>query len=171
MQNKGKRFSINDQIKASEVRLIDENGNMQGVISIQKALDAAQKANLDLVEVSPNVNPPVCKIANFGKMRYEMQKKAADAKKKQKVVDVKEVKMSFNIGRGDFLTKVSKIEKFVNSGHKVKLSMRMRGREITHIGIARNMISEVIQMVQDYAKPESDPKQEGMQLTVTFVKL
>ncbi len=171
MQNKGKNFSINEQIRASKVRLIDENGEMKGVVAIEDALELAQKANLDLVEVSPHVDPPVCKIANFGKMRYEMQKKAADAKKKQKVVDVKEIKMSFNIGRGDFLTKVSKIEKFVNAGHKVKLSMRMRGREITHIDIARKMIDEVVELVQGYAKPEANPKQEGMQLTVTFVKL
>lgn len=171
MQNKGKKFSVNEQIRAKQVRLIDENGEMKGVVSTEEALESANRAGLDLVEVSPNVNPPVCKIANFGKMRYEMQKKAADAKKKQKVVDVKEVKMSFNIGRGDFLTKVSKIEKFINSGNKVKLSMRMRGREITHIDIAKDMINEVIDLVQEYAKPESNPKQEGMQLTVTFVKL
>ena len=170
-KNKEKEFSTNKEIKASKVRLIDQEGEMIGVISLAEAMQKAEDAGLDLIEVSPNVDPPVCKIANFGKMRYEMQKKAADAKKKQKVVDLKEIKMSFNIGRADFLTKISKIEKFINAGDKVKVSMRMRGREITHADIARKMISEVIDMVQEYAKPESSPKLEGMQLTVTFVKI
>lgn len=171
MNNKGKKFLTNERIKASQVRLIAADGNMRGVVSIEEALKEADNSNLDLIEVSPNVNPPVCKIGNFGKMMYEIQKKAADAKKKQKVVDVKEVKMSFNIGRGDFLTKVSKIEKFINSGNKVKVSIRMRGREITHIDLARNMINEVVELSQEYAKPELGPKQEGMQIVVTFVKI
>ncbi len=169
MKNKGKTFAVNEEIKALEVRLIDENGEMLGVISTHKALDKAQDAGLDLIEVSPHVSPPVCKIGNFGKMRYEMQKKAADAKKRQKVVELKEVKMSFNIGRGDFMTKISKIEKFIAAGNKVKVSMRMRGREITHIDIAKDMINEVIQIVEPYAKPEASPKLEGMQLIVIFV--
>mgnify|MGYP000265311858 FL=1 len=170
-ENKGKTFSTNEAIKALEVRVIDQNGEMLGVISTKLALEKAQDAGFDLIEVSPNVKPPVCKIGNFGKMRYEMQKKAADAKKKQKTVDLKEIKMSFNIGRGDFLTKVSKIEKFIKNGDKVKVSMRMRGREITHIDLARVMINEVVEMVESYAKPDISPRQEGMQLTVTFSQI
>ncbi len=170
MNKTEKTFSINEQIKAQQVRVITDEGEMLGVLSITQAISKAQEANLDLIEVSPHSNPPVCKIGNFGKMRYEMQKKAADAKKKQKVVDLKEIKMSFNIGRGDFVTKVSKIEKFINSGDKVKVTIRMRGREITHIDLSKNMMNEVIDMVQEYAKPEGEPRLEGMQLAVIFVK-
>ena len=170
MNKKEKTFLINEQIKAQQVRVITDEGEMLGVLSITQAISKAQDANLDLIEVSPHSTPPVCKIGNFGKMRYEMQKKAADAKKKQKVVDLKEIKMSFNIGRGDFITKVSKIEKFINSGDKVKVTIRMRGREITHIDLSKNMMNEVIDMVQEYAKPEGEPRLEGMQLAVIFVK-
>lgn len=170
MNKKQKTFSVNEQIKAQEVRVITDSGEMLGVIPLSKALAKAEEAGLDLIEVSPNVNPPVCKIGNFGKMRYEMQKKAADAKKKQKVVDLKEVKMSFNIGKGDFNTKVSKITKFIESGDKVKVTIRMRGREITHIDLAKSMMEDVIKMVEDIAKPEAQPRLEGMQLAVIFAK-
>ena len=170
MNKKQKTFLINEQIKAEQVRVITDSGEMLGVLSISEAISRAQAENLDLIEVSPNVKPPVCKIGNFGKMRYEMQKKAADAKKKQKVVDLKEIKMSFNIGKGDFNTKVAKIQKFIESGDKVKVTIRMRGREITHVDLSKKMMEEVIELVQDYAKPEANPRLEGMQLAVIFVK-
>lgn len=170
MNKKQKTFLINQQIKAQQVRVITDSGEMLGVMPTSQALSKSDELGLDLIEVSPNVNPPVCKIGNFGKMRYEMQKKAADAKKKQKVVDLKEIKMSFNIGKGDFDTKVSKINKFIESGDKVKVTIRMRGREITHIDLAKAMMNDVIETVQGCAKTESDPRLEGMQLAVIFVK-
>lgn len=170
-KEKTKTFRINDEINSDQVRVIDENGEMLGVLSISEALKKAELASLDLVEVSPNNNPPVCKIANFGKMRYEMQKKAADAKKKQKTVDLKEVKLSINIGKGDFETKIKRVEKFIASGNKVKVSIRMRGREITHLDLAKKMMEDVIAIAESYAKPELGPKLEGMQMVLILVKI
>ncbi len=159
-----KKYRINLEINSDKVRLIDEKSEMIGIVTIEKALQMSKDAGLDLVEVSPNNNPPVCKIANFGKMRYEMQKKAAEAKKKQKTVDVKEVKLSINIGKGDFDTKINKVEKFIGAGNKVKVSIRMRGREITHLDLAREMMQNVVEICQEYAKVESGPRLEGMQM-------
>lgn len=163
-------FRINEQIKAKEVRLIDENSQMIGVVPVAKALAMASEAGFDLVEVSPNNNPPVCKIANFGKMRYEMQKKAADAKKKQKVVETKEVKMSINIGKGDFDTKIKHTLKFIENGDKVKVSVRMRGREITHLDLAREMMKEILLKTENVAKVEFNPRLEGMQMVAVLIK-
>ncbi len=165
-----KGFRINNEIKVKEVRVIDENGQMLGVLSIDKALDLATNSGLDLVEVSPNNEPPVCKIANFGKMRYEMQKKAADAKKKQKVVETKEIKLSINIGKGDFQTKMKHIAKFIENGDKVKVSIRMRGREITHTDLAKNMMEDVIKNCEEFAKAEFEPRLEGMQMVLILIK-
>lgn len=168
--NFDKLFRINDQIKVPEVRLVDEEGKMVGVVSTAQALKMSKDAGLDLVEVSPNVKPPVCKIANFGKMRYELQKKASDAKKKQKVVETKEIKMSFNIGKGDYDVKVKHTQKFIEKGNKVKVSIRMRGREITHLEIAKEMMSNLLKDTEAFAKAEIEPRLEGMQMTVTLIK-
>ncbi len=168
--NADKLFRINEQIRVKEVRLIDQDGKMIGVVDFAEAMRMAQEVDLDLVEVSPNVSPPVCKIANFGKMKYEMQKKASDAKKKQKVVEVKEVKMSLNIGKGDYDTKIKHTHKFVDQGDKVKLFIRMKGREITHIDLARAMMENILKDTQEFAKPEVSPRQEGMQLVVILIK-
>lgn len=171
MQQKDtKSFRINEQIKAQEARVIDENGQMLGVIPVKKALELAIEASLDLVEVSPNTTPIVCKIADFGKLRYEMQKKAADAKKKQKVIELKEVKLSINIGKGDFDTKIRHLQKFILEGDKVKVSIRMRGREITHVDLARAMMEDVINQTQEYTKVELGPRLEGMQMVLILVK-
>ena len=137
-------FRINDQIKVKEVRLIDQNGQMIGVLDTMEALKMASDASLDLVEVSPGVSPPVCKIANFGKMKYELQKKASDAKKKQKVVEVKEIKMTLNIGKADYDVKVKHAIEFIKKGNKVKVSVRMKGREITHSELARRIMADVL---------------------------
>ena len=133
MQPINKKFRINAEITAGEVRLLDKNGEMLGVVKIREAIEMALQANLDLVELSPNAKPPVCKITDFGKMRYEMQKKAADSKKKQKHTEMKEVKFSVNIGKGDYDFKVKHIIKFLNHKDKVKVSLRIKGREITHL--------------------------------------
>jgi translation initiation factor IF-3 len=169
-QNIDKMFLINDQITAKEVRLIDQNGKMVGVVATAVALKMAEEADLDLVEVSPNVSPTVCKIANFGKMRYEIQKKAADAKKKQKVVEVKEIKMTINIGKGDYETKIRHSKEFIEKGNKVKISIRMKGREITHQDIAVKMMENILSDTSSFAKPELDYKLEGMQMVITLIK-
>lgn len=166
----GKAIRINDQIKAQELRVVDQNGEMLGVISLEKALQLATDAALDLIEVSPNAEPPVCKIANFSKMRYELQKKAADAKKKQKVVETKEIKMSINIGKNDFDVKIKQIAKFIEHGDKVKVSVRMKGREITHLDLAKEMMQNILTQTENFAKPEFTPKLEGMQIIAILVK-
>ncbi len=169
-QVSGKNFRINDQIKVNEVRLINENGEMTGITPIAQAMQMAVDAGLDLVEVSPNAEPPVCKIANFGKMKYELQKKAADAKKKQKVVDTKEVKLSINIGKGDYDVKMKQVIKFIEKGDKVKLSIKMKGREMSHLELADQMMANVTEDVSSVAKFESNPRMEGRQMIGILVK-
>lgn len=169
-KNPGKNFKINNQINAKEVRLINENGEMVGVTPTAQAIAMAVEAGLDLVEVSPNAEPPVCKIANFGKMKYEMQKKAADAKKKQKVVETKEVKLSINIGKGDYDIKMKQVIKFIDKGDKVKLSIKMKGREMSHLELAEQMMASATVDVSSVAKFESLPRMEGRQMVGILVK-
>lgn len=169
-QISGKNFKINEQIQAKEVRLINENGEMTGVTDTSQAMKMAIDAGLDLVEVSPNAVPPVCKITNFGKMKYEIQKKAADAKKKQKVVGIKEVKLSINIGKGDYDVKMKQIIKFIEKGDKVKLSIKLKGREMSHLELAEKMMDDVTQDVSAVAKFESNPRMEGRQMAGVLVK-
>jgi translation initiation factor IF-3 len=168
--NFDKLFRVNEQIKAKEVRLIDDNAVMIGVVSVAEAIKKASQLGLDLVEVSPNAVPPVCKIANFGKMKYELQKKASDSKKKQKIIETKEVKMSINIGKGDYDVKIKQIAKFIDQGDKAKVSVKMRGREITHIDLANVMMSNIIADTENFAKTETPPRLEGMQIVATFIK-
>lgn len=163
-------FKINEQIKAKEIRLIDHEGKMVGVTTVAEGIRMALEVDLDLIEVSPNANPPVCKISNFGKMKYELQKKAADAKKKQKVVEVKEIKMTINIGKGDYDTKIRHTKEFIEKGNKVKVSIRMKGREITHRDLAEKMMVDILKDTEDFAKPEVNPRLEGMQMIVTLIK-
>lgn len=169
-QVSGKFFKINDQIKAKEVRVINENNEMVGVLPTAQAIKLAVDAGLDLVEVSPNVAPPVCKIANFGKMKYELQKKAADAKKKQKVVDTKEIKMSINIGKGDYDVKVKQMIKFIEKGDKVKVSVKMKGREISHLELAEQMMTNITNDMSEVAKFELSPRMEGKQMVAVLIK-
>ncbi len=163
-------FLINEQIKAPEIRLIDHEGKMFGVTSVAEGIAMAKQVGLDLIEVSPNASPPVCKISNFGKMRYEMQKKASDSKKKQKVVGLKEIKMTINIGKGDYDTKIRHTKEFISQGHKVKITIRMKGREITHRNLAEKMMIEILKNTEEFSKPEFNPKLEGMQMVVVLVK-
>jgi len=165
-----KSFRVNKTITSQNVRVIDENGSMLGVIPLSQALELSRKAGLDLVEVSPNVNPPVCKIANFGKMKYEMQKRANDAKKKQKTFDVKEVKLSINIGQGDYDFKMGHVKKFIAKGDKVKISIRLKGREMSHLDLAHKMIAQISDDIEEFAKFEFTPKLEGRQMVAILVK-
>lgn len=166
----GKSYKINEQIRSAQVRVIDHNAEMLGVMSLADGIKMAADAGLDLVEVSPNAEPPVCKITNFGKMRYELQKKAADARKKQKVVETKEIKMSINIGKNDFDVKIKHIAKFVEQGDKVKVAVRMKGREITHLDLAKDMMKDILLQTEAFAKPEANPRLEGMQMIAILVK-
>ncbi len=169
-QNSGKSLRFNEQIKAPQVRVVDHNGQMLGLLTVAEGIKKAQEVGLDLVEVSPNAEPPVCKIANFGKMRYEIQKKASDAKKKQKVVETKEVKMSINIGKNDFDVKIKQVARFVAHGDKVKVFVKMKGREITHLDLAKEMMANILKETEEFAKPENTPKLEGMQIIAVLVK-
>lgn len=161
-----KELRTNQKIRVPKVRVIGSDGEMLGVLSIREALDIAFEEGLDLIEVSPNADPPVCKIADHGKMKYEAQKKENIARKKQKVVALKEVKMSFNIGKGDYNTKLNKAIKFLENGDKVKISFKFKGREITRPEIIREMIDAIIETTTEIAKVETLPRMEGRQMFI-----
>ncbi|WP_375327553.1 translation initiation factor IF-3 [Candidatus Tisiphia endosymbiont of Nemotelus uliginosus] len=154
----------NREIRASQVRLIDENGEMCGIVSIKEALDRAEKANLDLVEISPNAEPPVCKILDFGKYKYENKKRIHDAKKKQKTIVLKEMKFKPNISQGDFEIKLRKIKDFFKEGYKVKISLWFKGREIIHNDIGLKLFARITTELEGIAKIDSAPKMEGKQI-------
>ena len=151
---------INAQIRAKTVRLIDENGQMVGIVSIAEALEMAGNAELDLIEISPDTEPPVCKIGNYGKIRYQMQKKSDENRKKQKAIELKEIKMSPNIGTGDYDTKMKQARKFLTQGNKVKFNFKFRGREILHTDLVKEMIDKMIEQLSDISKVEFQPKLE-----------
>jgi len=152
---------INDNIEASEVRLVEADGEMAGVVGLNLALEKALEAGLDLVEVSPNASPPVCKILDYGKFKYEAQKKANAARKKQRVIEVKEIKMRPNIDDNDYNTKMRKVHAFLEEGDKVKVTMRFRGRELAHQNIAMRVLERVRTEVGETAKIEQFPRMEG----------
>ena len=155
---------INQEIQAQSVRLIDEKGEMIGVVSRSDALKLAQNAGLDLVEVSPNAEPPVCKILDFGKYKYELQKKKAEAKKKQKVVEVKEIQLRPMIDPHDFEIKCKAIKRFIEEGNKVKIIMRFRGRELSHQNIGYELLMKVKEQFEETTKVDHNPKLEGKQM-------
>lgn len=167
--NNDKLPRTNEYISSPSVRVVDEEGDMLGVMPTEQALELAKQRGLDLVEISPNAEPPVCKIIDFGKYKYEEQKRANDAKKKQKTVQVKEVKVRPNIGDHDYQVKIRSIEKFISAGNKVKVSLRFRGREITHQDIAIRLMERIIEDIQEFAKAEVEPKMEGRQLAMILV--
>lgn len=159
---------MNDQINVREVRLIDQDGENQGVVETRDAMERAADAGLDLVEVSPTASPPVCKILDFGRYKYEMQKRANEARKKQKTIDVKEIKMRPNIDDHDYNVKLKSIQKFLNEGDKVKVTMRFRGREMAHQNLGQKLLEKVRDEVADQAKVESSPKVEGRQMIMVI---
>ncbi|RYG74876.1 translation initiation factor IF-3 [Lentibacillus lipolyticus] len=154
-------MNVNEKIRAKEVRLIDSNGDQLGVKSRNEALDIAQTRDLDLVMVAPNAKPPVCRIMNYGKYRFEQQKKEKEARKKQKVINVKEVRFTPGIGEHDFNTKLKNARKFLSNGDKVKASVRFRGRAITHKDLGREVLDRMAKETNDVATVESKPKMEG----------
>ncbi|TWB36842.1 translation initiation factor 3 (bIF-3) [Nitrospirillum pindoramense] len=137
---------------------------MVGVVSLRDALIAAEEAGLDLVEVSPNAEPPVCKILDYGKFKYEAQKKAAEARKKQKIIEVKEIKLRPNIDDNDYDVKMRAARRFLEEGDKVKVTMRFRGREMAHQDLGMNVLVRVKELLEDLAKVEQMPKLEGKQM-------
>jgi translation initiation factor IF-3 len=159
---------VNNEIQAIKVRLIDEKGEMVGVVGLREGLQMAEEAGLDLIEVSPNAEPPVCKIADYGKYKYEAQKKANDARKKQKVIEVKEIKMRPGIDDHDYEVKMRAMKKFLDTGDKVKVTLRFRGREMVHQDIGMNVLKRVREELDPMAKVEQLPKMEGRQMTMVL---
>jgi translation initiation factor IF-3 len=149
-----------------QLRLVDENGEMVGIVLRNEALDMAADAGLDLVEIAPNADPPVCKILDFGKYKYEEQKKKNEAKKKQKVIEVKEVKFRPSIDDHDYDVKMRSMQKFIGEGDKVKVTMRFRGRELAHQEIGMDVLMRVKGDLDAVAKVEQFPRMEGRQMTM-----
>jgi translation initiation factor IF-3 len=149
-----------------QVRLVDERGEMVGVVSRNEAIDMAADAGLDLVEIAPNADPPVCKILDFGKYKYEEQKKKNEAKKKQKVIEVKEVKFRPSIDDHDYDVKMRSMQKFIGEGDKVKVTMRFRGRELAHQELGMDVLMRVKGDLDAVAKVEQFPRMEGRQMTM-----
>ncbi len=160
---------VNGEITSPKVRLVDENGEMIGVVTRFEGMQMAQKAGLDLVEVSPNAEPPVCKILDYGKYKYEQQKKRAEAKKKQKIVEVKEIQMRPGIDENDYQVKCRAIQRFIEDGDKVKITMRFRGREISHHEIGMGVLTRLREQFEELAKVEQMPRLEGKQMIMVLV--
>lgn len=154
-------MNVNEKIRAREVRLIDSNGDQLGVKTRVEALKIAETRELDLVLVAPGAKPPVCRIMNYGKFRYEQQKKDQEARRKQKTVQVKEVRFTPGIGDHDFNTKLRNAKKFLENGDKVKAAVRFRGRAITHKDLGRDVLDRLAEELKDIAVIESRPKMEG----------
>jgi translation initiation factor IF-3 len=159
---------VNGDIMAPRVRLIGETGEMIGVIGVREAISMAEEAGLDLVEVSPNAEPPVCKIVDYGKYKYEAQKKANEARKKQKVIEVKEIKMRPGIDDHDYDVKMRAMRKFLDEGDKVKVTLRFRGREMVHQDLGMKVLHRVRDDLETAAKIEQMPKMEGRQMTMVL---
>lgn len=155
-------------ITSPQVRLVDENGEQVGVVSVADALRRAADAGLDLMEVSPNADPPVCKILDYGRFRYEAQKKKNEARKKQKIIEVKEIKMRPNIDTHDYEVKMRAIHRFIDEGDKVKVTMRFRGREMVHQDLGKQVLDRVREEMGEKAKVEQFPKIEGRQMTMVM---
>ncbi len=150
------------------MQLIDFDGSNRGVVAIQEALQIAEDKGLDLVEISPNAEPPVCKITDLGKLKYQSQKKAAEARKNQKVVEIKEIKMRPNIDTHDYETKMKAVRRFFDEGDKVKLTLRFRGREMAHMELGMALLNRVREEVATIAKVEAEPKLEGRQMMMVL---
>ena len=161
---------INEQIKANKVQVIDEQGEKRGVMGIHDALDLAYEKKLDLVLVAPNAEIPVCKIMNYGKYKFEQAKKEKEAKKKQKVLEVKELRVTPNIEEHDFEFKSKNARKFLEDGNKVKITVRFRGREVNNSKAGENVLNKFIEKLEDVATVEKQPKLEGRNMFTILAK-
>lgn len=157
---------INEQIRDKEVRVIGTDGEQIGVMSAKEAFALAKEADLDLIKIAPTAKPPVCKIADYGKYKYELARKEKEARKKQKVIDVKEVRLSPNIEENDINTKASAARKFLAKGDKVKVTLRFRGREMAHVQSSKHILDDFAQRLSDVAVIEKAPKLEGRSMTM-----
>jgi translation initiation factor IF-3 len=157
---------INEEIRAREVQLIDNTGDNKGVVDFQTAMSMAEAAGLDLVEISPNSTPPVCKILDFGKYKFQAQKKAAEARKKQKIVEIKEIKLRPMIDDHDYYVKMRSMKRFFEEGDKVKITLRFRGREMAHQELGYKLLNRVKEDIAQMAKIESEPRFEGRQMVM-----
>jgi translation initiation factor IF-3 len=159
---------VNEDIEVPQVRLVDENGEQVGVVSIDEALQRAADVQLDLVEVSPNAEPPVCKIIDYGKLKYQEQKKKNEARKKQKIIEVKEIKLRPNIDTHDYDVKMRSARRFIDDGDKVKVTLRFRGREMAHQDLGAQVLERVREELDEIAKVEQMPKMEGRQMVMVM---
>ena len=159
---------INEQIRDREVRLIGEDGEQLGIMSAREAMKIAQEAELDLVKIAPTAKPPVCKIIDYGKFRYEQSRKEKEAKKKQKTVELKEVRLSPNIDTNDLNTKVNNARKFISKGNKVKVTLRFRGREMAHVQQSRHILDDFAELLTDIAVVEKPAKLEGRNMSMVL---
>ena len=161
---------INEQIRDQEIRLIGENGEQLGIMSAKEAFKMAKEAELDLVKIAPTAKPPVCKIIDYGKYRYELARKEKEAKKKQKTVEIKEVRLSPNIEANDLNTKVNMAKKFIAKGDKVKVTLRFRGREMAHMQSSKHILDDFAEALADIAVIEKPAKLEGKSIMMVLTE-
>ncbi len=159
---------VNEEITARQVRVIDDDGENHGVITVEEGIRIAEAAGLDLVEVSPNADPPVCKILDYGKFKYEQQKRKNEARKKQKTIEVKEIKFRPNIEQHDYEVKMRALKKFIEEGDKVKVTLRFRGREMAHQELGLEVLQRVQAEMDEQAKVEQRPNMEGRQMIMVL---
>ena len=168
-KNNSLSLNVNEKIRAREVRLINQNGKNLGIVSSREALDMAREVGLDLLEISPLANPPVCKIMDYGKWKYEEQKKLSEAKKAQKVVEIKELKIRPNIDVHDFQVKVKAARRFIEDGNKVKFTVRFKGREISNQDAGLSLLNRIKEELGDIIKIDKEPSMEGRQMVMFVV--
>ena len=161
---------INEQIRDREIRLIGEDGEELGILSARDAMKLAREANLDLVKIAPTAKPPVCKIIDYGKYRYEQARREKEARKKQKTIEVKEIRLSPNIDTNDLNTKVNQARKFVSGGNKVKVAVRFRGRELAHTAVGKTILEDFAQKLSDIAVIDKPAKLEGKSMVMFLVE-
>ena len=161
---------INEQIRDREIRLIGEDGEQLGIMSAREAMKIAQEAELDLVKIAPAAKPPVCKIIDYGKYKYEQARKEKEAKKKQKTVEVKEVRLSPNIDTNDLNTKINNAKKFISKGNKVKVTLRFRGREMAHDQQSKHILDDFAETLADVAVVEKPAKMEGRAMSMVLAE-
>jgi translation initiation factor IF-3 len=159
---------VNEEIRVPQVRLIDQNGEMQGVMTAREAVQRAYSVGLDLLEISPNAEPPVVKILDFGKYKYELQKKKNEAKKKQKVIEIKEIKVRPNIDENDYQVKMRAMKSFIEEGDKVKVTLRFRGREMAHQDIGIRVLERIRSEMDPTTKVEQMPRMENRQMVMVL---
>ena len=161
---------INEQIRDREVRLIGENGEQLGIMSAREAMKIASEADLDLVKIAPKAQPPVCKSVDYGKYRYEQSRREKEAKKKQKTVELKEVRLSPNIDTNDLNTKVNNAKKFIGKGNRVKVTLRFRGREMAHVQQSKHILDDFAKLLEDVAVVEKPAKMEGRSMSMVLTE-